>query len=180
MFTNFVQVVVKPIRFIDNVTEQSEANNKAILATTVKKILIIYEAYMLYSGSDAEDESHIDIFKIAVIDTIVAEVQSVSDDDRCVLLLGYESQMMNMFQNVNPDLTRRFQLSDVFRFEDFSDSELQKILQLKLANQNLGVTQQLICTVIDVLSRLRNESIFDNGDDVENLMSKVKVNYQTR
>jgi hypothetical protein len=106
MFTNFVQVVVKSIRFIDNVVEQSEANNKAILATTVEKVLIIYEAYMLYSGFDAGGESHIDIFKIVVIDTIVAKVQSVSDDDRCVLLLGYESQMMNMFQNVNPDLTR--------------------------------------------------------------------------
>lgn len=45
--------------------------------------------------------SNTDSFKMAVIDTIVAEVQSVPGEDRCVLLLGYESQMRNMFQNVN-------------------------------------------------------------------------------
>jgi hypothetical protein len=176
-----VQVVVKnPSDFIGNVIGQSEANTKAILATTVGKVLIIDEAYMLYSGSGSGGGSGTDIYKIAVIDTIVAEVQSVPGDDRCVLLLGYEPQMVDMFQNVNPGLTRRFQLSDAFRFEDFSDSELQEILQLKLANQDLGATQQAVSTAIDVLSRLRNGLNFGNGGDVENLISKAKANYQAR
>jgi hypothetical protein len=176
-----VQVVVKnPSDFIGNVIGQSEFNTKAILATTVGKVLIIDEAYMLYSGSGSGGGSHTDIFKTAVIDTIVAEVQSVPGDDRCVLLLGYEPQMLDMFQNVNPGLTRRFQLSDAFRFEDFSDSELQEILQLKLTNQDLGATQQAVSTAIDVLSRLRNGLNFGNGGDVENLISKAKANYQAR
>lgn len=34
----------------------------------------------------------------AVIDTIVAEVQSVPGEDRCVLLLGYKTQIVEMFQ----------------------------------------------------------------------------------
>ena len=34
----------------------------------------------------------------AVIDTIVAEVQSVPGEDRCVLLLGYRNEMEEMFQ----------------------------------------------------------------------------------
>jgi hypothetical protein len=45
------------------------------------KVLVIDEAYGLYSTFDP--------YKTAVIDTIVAEVQSVPGDDRCVLLLGY-------------------------------------------------------------------------------------------
>jgi hypothetical protein len=176
-----VQVVVKnPSDFIGNVIGQSESNTKAILATTVGKVLIIDEAYMLYSGSGSGGGSGTDIYKTAVIDTIVAEVQSVPGDDRCVLLLGYEPQMLDMFQNVNPGLTRRFQLSDAFRFEDFSDSELQEILQLKLTNQDLGATQQAVSTAIDVLSRLRNGLNFGNGGDVENLISKAKANYQAR
>ena len=176
-----VQVVVKnPSDFIGNVIGQSESNTKAILATTVGKVLIIDEAYMLYSGSGSGGGSGTDVYKTAVIDTIVAEVQSVPGDDRCVLLLGYEPQMVDMFQNVNPGLTRRFQLSDAFRFEDFSDSELQEILQLKLMNQDLGATQQAVSTAIDVLSRLRNGLNFGNGGDVENLISKAKANYQAR
>jgi hypothetical protein len=180
VFANFnLKVVVKnPSDFIGSVIGQSEANTKAILATTVGKVLIIDEAYMLYSG--AGSGSNADVYKTAVIDTIVAEVQSVPGDDRCVLLLGYESQMVEMFQNVNPGLTRRFQLSAAFRFEDFSDSELQEILQLKLANQDLGATQQAISTAIDVLTRLRNGLNFGNGGDVENLISKAKANYQAR
>ena len=135
---------------------------------------------MLYSNSGSGGGSGTDIYKTAVIDTLVAEVQSVPGDDRCVLLLGYEPQMVEMFQNVNPGLTRRFQLSEAFRFEDFSDAELQEILQLKLANQDLGATQQAISTAIDVLSRLRNGLNFGNGGDVENLISTAKANYQAR
>jgi len=48
---------------------------------------------MLYAGNGTTDP-----YKTAVIDTIVAEVQSVPGEDRCVLLLGYKSQMEEMFQ----------------------------------------------------------------------------------
>lgn len=135
---------------------------------------------MLYPNTGSGVGNGTDVFKTAVIDTIVAEVQSVPGDDRCVLLLGYESQMVQMFQNVNPGLTRRFQMSNAFRFEDFSDSELQQILQLKLKGQDLSATPQAVSTAIDVLARLRNGLNFGNGGDVENLMSTAKANYQAR
>jgi hypothetical protein len=50
---------------------------------------------MLYGG---KGNGNTDSFKTAVIDTIVAEVQSVPGEDRCVLLLGYKEQMEEMFQ----------------------------------------------------------------------------------
>ena len=52
---------------------------------------------MLYAGSGAPGGTA-DPYKTAVIDTIVAEVQSVPGEDRCVLLLGYKDQMEEMFQ----------------------------------------------------------------------------------
>jgi hypothetical protein len=51
---------------------------------------------MLYGGSGAGKTA--DPFKTAVIDTIVAEVQNVPGEDRCVLLLGYTQEMEEMFQ----------------------------------------------------------------------------------
>jgi len=99
--------VKNPSDFVGAYLGHSEKNTKAILATTVGKVLIIDEAYMLYSSS-ASSQNHSDTFKTAVIDTIVAEVQSVPGDDRCVLLLGYEDKMVEMFQNVNPGLSRRY------------------------------------------------------------------------
>jgi hypothetical protein len=52
---------------------------------------------MLYGGSGGSGGNP-DPYKTAVIDTIVAEVQSVPGDDRCVLLLGYKEKMESMFQ----------------------------------------------------------------------------------
>ena len=52
---------------------------------------------MLYASSGAPGGTA-DPYKTAVIDTIVAEVQSVPGEDRCVLLLGYKDQMEEMFQ----------------------------------------------------------------------------------
>jgi hypothetical protein len=50
---------------------------------------------MLYGGGSGNQN---DPYKTAVIDTIVAEVQSVPGEDRCVLLLGYKDQIVEMFQ----------------------------------------------------------------------------------
>ncbi|KAH6712371.1 NFX1-type zinc finger-containing protein 1 [Leptodontidium sp. MPI-SDFR-AT-0119] len=180
LLSNGEVVIKNPSDFVGNVIGQSEANTKAILATTAGKLLIIDEAYMLYPGKSGGGGNHTDIFKTAVIDTLVAEVQSTLGEDRCVLLLGYEDQMIDMFQNVNPGLTRRFQLSEAFRFEDFSDSELQEILEMKMKSQGLDATSHAISVAIDVLSRARNGLNFGNGGDVESLISKAKRNYQAR
>ena len=103
----FIIVVIKnPADFVGSVLGQSESNTKNILSTSVGKVLIIDEAYMLYSGHGGAGNSN-DIYKTAVIDTIVAEVQSVPGEDRCVLLLGYENEIRTMYQNVNPGLSRR-------------------------------------------------------------------------
>lgn len=99
-------VIKNPADFVGNVLGQSESNTKAILATTLGKVLIIDEAYLLYSGTSGISNQS-DTYKTAVIDTIVAEVQSVPGEDRCVFLLGYKEQIMTMFQNVKPGLSRR-------------------------------------------------------------------------
>lgn len=53
---------------------------------------------MLYGGGGNSAGNQSNQFKTTVIDTIVAEVQSVPGDDQCVLLLGYKDQMVEMFQ----------------------------------------------------------------------------------
>ena len=51
---------------------------------------------MLYGGRSTGGQN--DLYKTAVIDTIVAGIQSVPGEDRCVLLLGYKDQVVEMFQ----------------------------------------------------------------------------------
>ncbi|TGO57492.1 hypothetical protein BOTNAR_0200g00080 [Botryotinia narcissicola] len=177
------EVVTKnPADFIGSHIGQSEENTKNILATTIGKVLIIDEAYMLYPSSKGSHGGGggSDIYRTAVIDTIVAEIQSVPGDDRCVLLLGYEDKMIEMFQNVNPGLTRRFPPADGFQFADFNDQELEEILQQKLSTYGLDATQKAVAVAIDLLARARNGLNFGNGGDVENLISKAKKNYLSR
>ncbi|PHH93120.1 hypothetical protein CDD83_500 [Cordyceps sp. RAO-2017] len=115
------EVVVKtPADFVGSALGQSEATTKGILAATVGKVP--------------------DPYWIAVVDIIVAEVQNVPGEDRCVILLGYERQMERMFRNVNPGLSRRFAADSPFVFEDFDDEELLQMLGLKLRASGFAAT----------------------------------------
>lgn len=158
----------------------SEENTKSILQAAKGKVLIIDEAYDLNPTSGGHAGSGGDPFRTAVINTIVSEVHSVPGDDRCVLLLGYEDDMRTMFQKVNAGLSRRFPLEDGFRFNDFDDAELQEILRLKLKQQDVDATPEATNVAMDILARARNKMNFGNAGEVENLISKAKLNRQQR
>jgi hypothetical protein len=103
------EVIVKdPSDFIGDVSRASEELTKGFLTATVGKVLVIDECCGFYSGSSASASSQNDLYRTAVIDTLVAGVQSVPDEDRYILLLGYKNEMERTFQNVNPSLSRRF------------------------------------------------------------------------
>ncbi|KAI9763908.1 MAG: hypothetical protein M1840_009020 [Geoglossum simile] len=179
LLSNGEVVVKNPADFVGSVLGESESNTKAILATTVGKVLIIDEAYMLYSGGGGAGNQS-DTYKTAVIDTIVAEVQSVPGEDRCVLLLGYEDQIREMFQNVNPGLSRRFAIDNAFHFQDFTGTQLRQILDLKLKNQELEATDKAKDVAMDVLGRACRRPNFGNAGEVENLLGMAKSRQQSR
>ncbi|KAF2713834.1 P-loop containing nucleoside triphosphate hydrolase protein [Pleomassaria siparia CBS 279.74] len=172
LLSNGEVVVKNPADFVGSALGQSEQNTKGILASTVGKVLIIDEAYMLAGNAVA------DPFKTAVIDTIVAEVQSTPGEDRCVLLLGYKDQMEEMFRDVNPGLARRFPLDSAFVFEDFTDPELRQILDLKLKGIGFNATDQAKAVCMDMLGRARNRSNFGNAGEVDILLDKAKAAHQ--
>ncbi|KAK8013231.1 hypothetical protein PG991_009502 [Apiospora marii] len=173
------EVVVKnPADFIDAVIGGSEKKAKGILASTVGKVLVIDEAYGLFSHTG----SHNDPFKTAVIDTIVAEVQSVPGDDRCVLLLGYKDQMQAMLESphTNPGLARRFPIAAAFTFEDFDDQQLLQILNLKLKKQSFDATGEAKNVAMEMLNRARNRPNFGNGGEIDIILDATKARHQAR
>lgn len=167
-------VVKNPSDFVGAVLGGSEKQTKGILAASLGKVLVIDEAYGLYGGTNN------DPYKTAVVDTIVADVQSVPGDDRCVLLLGYKDQMEDMFQNVNPGLARRFPISSAFQFEDFDDDELRRILDLKLKQQSFTLTNQAKRVAMEILNRARNRPNFGNAGEVDIMLDAAKARHQTR
>ena len=176
-------LVKNPADFIGTVIGESEKNTRGILQAAMGKVLIIDEAYMLYSSSGSSGDKsggNSDTYRTAVIDTLVAEVQNVPGEDRCVLLLGYEDQMRDMFQNVNPGFARRFPLDQAFKFGDFSMEQLDSILGLKLKKANLGVTEGGKKVAMEVLERARMTPNFGNAGEVENLLTAAKERYLKR
>lgn len=169
-------VLKNPSDFVGAALGESEKLTKGILAASLGKVLVIDEAYGLYGGHG----STADPYKTAVIDTIVAEVQSVPGDDRCVLLLGYKEQMESMFQNVNPGLRRRFPVSSAFEFEDFNDDELGKILDMKLKQQGYDATDQAKRVAMEMLNRAKNSPKFGNAGEVDNTLDLAKSRHQSR
>ncbi|CAH0051204.1 unnamed protein product [Clonostachys solani] len=175
LLSNGEVVVKNPADFMGSALGESEAKTKGILAATVGKVLVIDEAYGLYGGENTSDP-----YKTGVIDTIVAEVQSVPGEDRSVLLLGYDEQMQKMFQNVNPGLSRRFPLASSFVFEDFNDDELSRIFDLKARQCGFKTTGRGKTAALEVLARARNRPNFGNGGEVDILLDKAKVSHQKR
>ncbi|KAJ7126993.1 P-loop containing nucleoside triphosphate hydrolase protein [Mycena epipterygia] len=193
------EVVLKnPADFIGAHLGHSEKNTKAILATTMGKVLVIDEAYMLFSSRHGVGNES-DSFKTAVIDTLVAEIQSVPGEDRAVLLLGYEDKMVEMFKvcvpcmdplpsllnyatmkHVNPGLSRRFAIEDAFRFEDFTESQLRDILDMKLREQDLKATDPAKIVALEVLGRASHRPNFGNAGEVENLLGHAKTRHAAR
>ncbi|KAJ4420638.1 hypothetical protein N0V82_004203 [Gnomoniopsis sp. IMI 355080] len=176
MLTKGEVVIKNPSDFVGSVLGESERLSKGILASTVGKVLVIDEAYGLYGNAG----SNADPYKTAVIDTIVAEVQGVPGDDRCVLLLGYKEEMETLFQNVNKGLSRRFPLSSAFEFHDFDDDELQRILELKLKQQAFNATDQAKDVVKELLKRARNRPNFGNAGEIDIILNEAKSRHQRR
>ncbi|OGM49016.1 hypothetical protein ABOM_003124 [Aspergillus bombycis] len=175
------EVVVKnPSDLIAPYLGQSEHRTKKILQETKGKVLIIDDAYMLYPGAKAGANSHSDEYRIAVIDTLVAELDNTPGNDRCVILLGYEEEMQEMFRKSNPGLARRFALADAFRFTNYTVEQLGQILDLKLNEQGLQATAEARKVAMQMLEKASERPNFGNGGDVENLLSHARDAYGKR
>ncbi|CAG7555761.1 unnamed protein product [Fusarium equiseti] len=178
LLSNGELIVKNPADFVGPHIGGSEAQTKAILASTVGKVLVIEEAYGLFSGRS--DGSGMNQFKTAVIDTIVGEVQSVPGEDRCVLLLGYKDKVEEMFQNVNPGLARRFPIASAFVFEDFDQVEMAKILDMKLGKSGFKATERGKSVALEVLNRARNRPNFGNAGEIDILLGRAQASHQQR
>jgi hypothetical protein len=170
-------VLKNPADFIGECLGKSEAKTTKILEATIGKVLVIDEAYMLDAGDPNKEQ---DKFKTGVIDTLVALVQGVPGEDRCIILVGYEDKIRNMFHNVNPGLSRRFPIEKPFRFENFDLPQLQQILELKMDQQDITCTPRALEVARDVMERALMRPNFTNAGEVERCLAIAKINYEMR
>ncbi|KAF4635676.1 hypothetical protein G7Y89_g2409 [Cudoniella acicularis] len=180
LLTNGEVMVRNPSDFIGEYIGHSEAATKRILNAAVGKVLIIDEAHMLYPGKRSGGCNKSDIFRVAVIDTLVSELTNTPGEDRCVILMGYEEPMMELFHYSNPGLARRFPLQSAFVFETFSIDQLTKILDQKVEKEELELGPQARQVAIHLLTLARDRPNFGNGGEVDNLLARANSQQQKR
>ncbi|KAL1518601.1 hypothetical protein AB1Y20_002889 [Prymnesium parvum] len=142
-----------PADFTGAVVGESEKKTQAILKRCRGKVLVIDEAYSLNESS----------FGRIVLDTIVSNVHNAPGEDISVLLLGYEKQMKKMLREANPGLESRFGLDAAFRFEDFTDKELEQVVLREAERNNLYAPRDLVKVVVKHISRQRFRANFGNA-----------------
>ncbi|MGD8404210.1 MAG: AAA family ATPase [Anaerolineales bacterium] len=134
-------------------------------------VLFIDEAYSLtqYSGNDYGQEC---------VDALVKSMEDYRHR-LVVIVAGYTAEMGN-FINSNPGLSSRF--SDPLPFEDFSESELRKILEDQAKNEKYILDPLAIDMACESLNSLKGNSPrqFGNARSVKNIFQQMKSSLAMR
>lgn len=97
-------------------------------------ILFIDEAYQLYQPDDPKDPGKF------VIETLMTALADESKRDWMLILAGYTDEMKRMFE-MNPGLKSRIPESNIYIFDEFSESELMEIAERYLERNSYSMTQ---------------------------------------
>ena len=158
--------------FIGSALGQSENQTKAILSASEGCVLLIDEAYGLNPRSDSGlANGGGDPYRNAAVDTLVAGVQNIPGEDRCVLMCGYKEEMTQFFNDANPGAKRRFGWHQAIEFEDYTKEQLKQILVASLRERSLLASEDVLETALSVLEQQKNQRHFGNAGAVNNLVS---------
>ncbi|NPD82636.1 AAA family ATPase [Prevotella sp. PINT] len=96
-------------------------------------ILFIDEAYQLFQPDDPKDPGRF------VLDTLMTALADESRRDWMLILAGYTEPTQQLL-TLNPGLSSRIPQSNIYRFEDYSPSQLSEIAERYLAKNNYAMT----------------------------------------
>ena len=170
MLTDGSVEVRTPSDLIGSHVGESEEKTAALLDLCKGKVLVLDEAYALHGSS----------FGRAAIDTLVSKVGNNPGDDLAVVMLGYEADMRTMLREANPGLQRRFALEAAFRFEDFTDAQLELLLHNGAAQSGLTLGRQARKAALAELIKQRAQPNFGNAGSVNSLIGRAKQRLAAR
>lgn len=128
-------------------------------------ILLIDEAYQLYQPNDAKDPGKF------VIESLLTALSDESNRDWMLILAGYPDEMIQMF-DMNPGLKSRIPESNIYMFDDFSETELMEIAEKYLKSHNYTLSDDARHALSSRLSSdyANRDKNFGNARHVINLI----------
>jgi len=147
-----------------NYNSESE-NTIAAIEEAQGGILLIDEAYQLFQQRDPRDPGKF------VIETLLTALSDESNRNWMLILAGYPDEMRKMF-DMNPGFKSRIPDSNIYIFEDFSESELMEIAEKYLRRNHYRLTSNARKAFADRLSAdyAIREKNFGNARHVINLI----------
>lgn len=170
-FLSIGEVIVKTASdFVGQYVGQSQTKTSDILKLAKGKVLVIDEAYNL-------DDN---MYGKQVLDVLVEKVQGTERDDIAVVLIGYESQMLEMLRTQNPGLARRFPQQNAFYFDDYSETELLDIFMAACARKKVHCPLSVAELAIRQLALQKSQANFGNAGAVELILKSAIANASNR
>ena len=128
-------------------------------------ILFIDEAYQLYQPNDPRDPGKF------VIETLLTALADDSNRDWMLVLAGYSDQMKRMF-DMNPGFKSRIPDSNIYVFDDFTESELLDIAEKYLSRNNYTLSDDARLALAARLNTdyARRDKTFGNARHVINMI----------
>jgi SpoVK/Ycf46/Vps4 family AAA+-type ATPase len=155
----------QPKDFIGSVVGETQQKTSSLLDRCKGKVLIVDEAYSFHGNS---------IYGKEAIDTMVGMIHGEPGEDIAVIFIGYEKPMRKMFADMNPGLSSRFAIQDPFVFEDYSESELERIAMKALQANKLRMSRQVREALVKTISTQRFAPNFGNARTVVSMITKGK------
>jgi AAA+ superfamily predicted ATPase len=170
-------VVKKGIDFVGAHIGESGERTTRILKKAKGHVLLVDEAYVL--NPKRKDRSPCQ-FRQEAIDTLIGEITNEPGEDICVLLCGYKQEMEELLQDANPGLRRRFPIENALVFEDYSDTQLGQILDLKARNQQILISPEGREVAMKVIGLAKQRPHFGNAGEVVNTLSRAIEHLRSR
>lgn len=142
-----------------------ETNTLKAIEEAQGGILLIDEAYQLYQPNDPRDPGKF------VIETLISALADESKRNWMLILAGYPDEMRRMFE-MNPGLRSRIPDSNIYVFEDFSESELMEIAERYLDRNQYSLSPAAHDALSQRLSYdyAKRDKSFGNARHVVNLI----------
>ena len=151
--------------FVGEAVGQSSNKTKAIIDNCAGKVLLVDEAYNL-------DDN---MYGKQVLDTIVEKVMGSPGEDIAVVMCGYENEIMKMLRDQNPGLSRRFDPTNAFRFDDYEYNELTLIFKRTCRKEGVHVPTKVRKRAIRELAKRASLPNFGNAGAVKSMISSAKA-----
>lgn len=147
-----------------NYASESENTIKA-LEEAQGGILFIDEAYQLYQRNDPRDPGKF------VIETLLTALADDNKRDWMLILAGYPDEMRQMF-DMNPGFKSRIPESNIYRFDDFTTSELMEIAENYFSNFRYELSEEARTALSDRLNAdySHRDKNFGNARHVMNMI----------